>query len=209
MRDYQKKTIDTYNKTAQKYKSTRGSISMQTEIEKFQALLAGKKILDLGCGPGRDVKVFVENGFQVTGIDLSEEMIKLARDEMLEAEFIVGDLLELPFEDQSFDGVWSSATIHHLKKEDIPIALSEINRVLKKNGAAYISVKRGDGEIEEHDSSLAGQSRFFSFFTAKEMTDYLNDAGFDIIESWESDNKRNFAGYQKLVSFVSFFIRKK
>ena len=100
-------TIDSYNSTAKEYLVNVTQFEKLAEIDEFISLTkANGHILDLGCGPGHHSKIFVENGFMVTGIDLSSEMIKLARRIEPDADFHVMDMLELKFSPNRFDAFY-------------------------------------------------------------------------------------------------------
>lgn len=210
MRDYIKKTIDTYNALADRYTDHRKGLVMQDLIDRLVGLMSGNELLEIGSGPGRDAKVFVEKGLTVTGIDLSEKLIEIARVAVPAATFIVGDTLELPFEDNSFDGIWSAATLHHLKKEDMPIALHEVRRVLKIGAPAFISVKSGQGEVFQQDSEFDGRERFFSFTTQEEFTQLLQTAQFEIVDMWGEQLLDRFKDYKHGAQkgYISAFVRK-
>jgi tRNA (uracil-5-)-methyltransferase TRM9 len=96
------------------------------------------KILDLGCGNARNLTPFSEKEFECYGIDFSEDMIELAK-KRLKAEFKVGDILKIPYEDNYFDYIICVAAFHHVKKEDQKKGLQEIRRVLKPGGKLYLT----------------------------------------------------------------------
>jgi ubiquinone/menaquinone biosynthesis C-methylase UbiE len=93
----------------------------------------------LGCGTGEESMMLnrFEN-VELTGVDLSAESIKLAKETYPECEFIVGDMHRLPFDDETFDFVYSSLAIHY--SENPEIVYKEINRVLKKGGQLLFSI---------------------------------------------------------------------
>jgi ubiquinone/menaquinone biosynthesis C-methylase UbiE len=102
------------------------------------------KILDVGCGNGRNLIPFAKLGFECYGIDFSKNMIEVAKKKFeklkLKCVFKVADARNLPFEDESFDYVICVAVLHHLKKSECEKALSEIKRVLKTGGRALLTV---------------------------------------------------------------------
>ena len=101
--------------------------------------LTGKKVLMVGCGTGEEALMLQEYGAQeIVGIDLSEESIKLAEESYPDFKFIVGDMHELPFEDSSFDFVYSSLAVHYSGTPDV--VFGEMYRVLKKDGEILVSV---------------------------------------------------------------------
>ena len=101
--------------------------------------LVNKKVLMLGCGTGEENLMLREYGAaDIIGIDLSEESIKLAKESYPDCEFVVGDMHKLPFEDKSFDFVYSSLAIHY--SDDPESVYKEIHRVLNENGQLLFSV---------------------------------------------------------------------
>ena len=121
-------------------------------IKNFIKLLPARaKILDLGCGPGRDVFLFNKFGYEAVGIDGSEGMVGQARKRFPKKTFIVMDVRDLKFPDETFDAVWSWSTLTHLGKVDKAIALREVCRVLKGGGLFTQMVWKGRGEfINKH-----------------------------------------------------------
>jgi len=101
----------------------------------------GMKILDLGCGNGRLYEIFKDKNVNYIGIDISEKLIRLAQTKYPEAQFLVGDGLDLPFKDNSFDVIYSIAVFHHLPSQRLRIQfLKEARRVLKKDGKIILTV---------------------------------------------------------------------
>ncbi len=99
-----------------------------------------QKILDLGCGTGRHILYLFKNGFEVYGCDASESALKIASELIPNVEFKKCDMTSLPYEDNYFDGVLCHFVIQHGKIKQIKKAISEIYRVLRKNGILYLSV---------------------------------------------------------------------
>jgi ubiquinone/menaquinone biosynthesis C-methylase UbiE len=101
--------------------------------------LDNKKVLMLGCGTGEESILLKSFGAkELVGIDLSSESINLAKDTYSNCEFIVGDMHSMPFEDNSFDFVYSSLTVHYSKEPEA--VYKEIYRILKKDGELLFSV---------------------------------------------------------------------
>jgi len=106
-----------------------------------------KKILDLGCGSGRHIVYLAKNGFDVYGIDIAPEGIKIARDwlknENLKANLKVGDIYQpLPYKDNFFDAIISIQALHHGKIEKIRKLIKEMERILKPRGLIFVTVRR-------------------------------------------------------------------
>ena len=103
------------------------------------------KILDLGCGNGRFVVGFIQEEFDVVGFDISPTGLSLTRDWLqeknLQADLVCGDTRHhLPFQDNSFQGLFSTQVIHHALLIEIRLTIQEIWRVIKPGGLAFISV---------------------------------------------------------------------
>ncbi len=194
MEDFEKTTIDTYDQTVDEYIKNVDNLHPIKESKKFLSYLGkNKSILDLGCGPGRDAKIFADKGYQVIGIDLSKGMIEAATNRVKNAEFKVMDIRQLKFDDNHFDGVWASASFLHIPKKEIIKGFQEVHRVLKDKGIFYISVKQGEGEILKPDERYNGAKKFWSFFQKKEIEDELKTAGFDIIEAYIEEQNSSYA----------------
>jgi ubiquinone/menaquinone biosynthesis C-methylase UbiE len=97
---------------------------------------AGERLLDAGCGTGHWSSFFVGMGYQVTGIDIEQEMIEVARTAVPEGAFRVGDVCKLPFEDASFDVAASMATLEFIP--DPAAAVREMIRCVKPGGSLLI-----------------------------------------------------------------------
>lgn len=175
-----KKTIDTYNQMAKEYDDE--TIDFwdrfpRTFFDKFIDSVKGK-VLDIGSGPGRDGLILKEKGLDVVCLDASEIMVKLSQERGLES--IIGDLLNLPFPNNSFDGAWAYTSLLHVSKNDIDKAFIEINRILIKDGILGLGMIEGETE-EYKESSGVNMPRLFSFYTKEELESLLNKHGFDVI----------------------------
>lgn len=103
-----------------------------------------KDILDLGCGLGRHSILFAKNNFSVSACDLSKYAIEYlanwSKKENLQIDLKVCDMLNLPYEDNSFDAIFSYHTISHTDSLGIKIIIKEIERVLKKDGEIFLTL---------------------------------------------------------------------
>lgn len=101
--------------------------------------LSGKKVLMLGCGTGEETLILTQyGGKDMIGVDNSAESIRLAKETYPEFEFIVADMHSLPFEDETFDFVYSSLVVHYSGTPNV--VYDEVNRVLKKGGKFLFSI---------------------------------------------------------------------
>lgn len=106
-----------------------------------------KRILDLACGSGRYLFYLLEKGFNMYGIDISEEAIKIAysllKNKNLNAEFNIGSMFELlPYNNNFFDGLICIRSFNHGTIEDIRYGIKEIERVLKPRGLIFMTVRK-------------------------------------------------------------------
>ncbi|MCS7177282.1 MAG: class I SAM-dependent methyltransferase [Candidatus Kapabacteria bacterium] len=130
-----------------------GTSEFFTEVERFRYAVqpfmhrligfhryAGKRVLEIGCGLGTDLLQFARGGATVTGIDLSPQSVELARQHFelrgQEGTFLVADVEQLPFPDNTFDVVYSFGVLHHTP--NIQHALAEIYRVLVPGGEVIL-----------------------------------------------------------------------
>jgi SAM-dependent methyltransferase len=148
---------------------------------------AGSRLLELGCGSGRDAAYLTRQGYKVTAVDGSAAMLEAARASHPE----LGDsLLQLalpallPFADGSFDGVMLIAVLMHLDRDAIAQVLAEACRVLKSDGRLFVSVPlvRDDVAPSERD----GKGRLFVSESAENWVSYFNRTGFSVVRSSQS-----------------------
>lgn len=139
-----------------------------------------KRILDLGCGVGRDMAWFEQQGLEVVGVDLSVEMLRLART-TVRGRLVQLDMRRLPFGPGVFHGVWCSASLLHIPKAEAPTVLSEARRVLAPNGVLFLALQEGEGETWER-GVYRDEERFFARYSVDEVGALISEAGFDTLE---------------------------
>lgn len=161
-------------------------------IRKFAKHITGKRVLDLGCGPGHHSTVFSQLGFQVTGVDYSEQMIAQAKKDNSDnsVKFIVGDMLRLSelFQPQSFDAVWAAASVIHIPEDNIEKVLQGVATIAVPNACVFISLKSGTGtHIVREDQYLNGMvvQREFTFWNKEEFLKRTDKFGFQLLEYHE------------------------
>ena len=135
-------TITYYNQNAEEYFNNTVNVSMQELYDQFEAYLKpGHKILDLGCGSGRDSRYFLSKGYDVVSVDGSKEMCRLAE------KYIGRDVRNITFAEldynNEFDAVWASASLLHISKNNLPEILRKIYCALMSHGIIYSSWKYG------------------------------------------------------------------
>jgi SAM-dependent methyltransferase len=160
-------------------------------IERNAPALKGKQVLEIGCGMGFDTVELLKRGVRVTATDLTPAAIAAAQRHLavegLHAEDLrVANALDLPFPDESFDGVYAIGCLHHTG--DMPRAVREVHRVLKPGGRAIIShiYRKGSwfrflGQVGNENIEFVDEDApVIDYFSEDEVRRMF--AGFDIIE---------------------------
>lgn len=169
------KTIDYYNQNAESFVKGTIFVDFKKTQDKFLKVLPGKRVLDFGCGSGRDTKYFINAGFEVVAIDGSEELCKSAS---AYTGIQVKHMLFQDLDEEGFyDGIWACSSILHLSKDELRIVINKMSRALKLNGIIYTSFKYGNFEGERN-------GRFFTDFTLELFKDFISDVKDIVIEEY-------------------------
>ncbi|MFO7728277.1 MAG: class I SAM-dependent methyltransferase [Desulfonatronovibrio sp.] len=113
-------------------------------------LTPGSKVLDIGCGSGRDMLWLKERGFHCTGLERSPDLAALARQHSTQP-VVVADFESFDFSPMNMDGILLIGALVHLPHDRFPLVLSNILKALKKGGHALITMKQGQGRQESDD----------------------------------------------------------
>lgn len=177
-------TIRAYNASAQAYYSKTNSLHTYTGhqniIDVFISKLRGNSVLDAGAGSCRDAAYFLKKGLQVEAIDLSINLLLVSSNSCPNSIKRLMDVRNLAYTNNVFDGIWCSAVLLHLDRNDLITALKEFHRVLKPNGILHLSLKEGEGQYKifvSHDPELY---RKFYLYTESEITQLLLQTGFSL-----------------------------
>jgi len=149
-------------------------------------------VCDAGCGPSAHIgRYLFEKGIEVIGVDISEKCIEIAKLYNPDMKFECADISDLPFDDNSFDGVISYYSIINTPKIYMNKLFAEFRRVLKTNGYLLVSVKVGTSEGYV-DELLGIKTKIYSsLFTKEEIAGYFKEANF-ILEFLDQRNPYNF-----------------
>ncbi len=140
-------TLKYYQDNAQTFFDGTVNVDMSSLYETFTRHLApGAKVLDAGCGSGRDAKAFLEMGYQVEAFDAASAMVELAR-EHTGLPVQVMTFADVDWKEE-FDGIWCCASLLHVPAEELPGVMRKLADALKPGGVWYVSFKYGDGERE-------------------------------------------------------------
>ena len=198
MKDYIKDTLNYYDNNIDSYKSLwLDDFSSNYNFEIPDIFLSyldkNSKILDMGCGTGRDSKYFKELGHIVKSIDGSLEMCKIASN-LLNEEVEQLNFLDIDYKEE-FDGVFACASLLHLSNEDLLVVLKKISNALKENGILYTCFKYGD-------STRVDKGRFYNDMNEEKFINILtNVEDLKILKTWITEQ------YKTDTKFINYIIR--
>ncbi len=140
-------TLNYYQNNAQTFFDGTVNVDMSSLYETFTRSLApGARVLDAGCGSGRDAKAFMEMGYQVEAFDASSALVEMARAHTgLPVQLMTFADVARKAE---FDGIWCCASLLHVPAVELPGVMQKLADALKPGGVWYVSFKHGDGERE-------------------------------------------------------------
>lgn len=148
----------------------------------------GSRVLDLGCGPGQVAGYLTRRRLQLTGLDLSPEMLVLSSRRTPDASFVGGDMRWLPFRSQSFRAVVAYYSVHHLPRSELPLGLKEIHRVLATDGRLVLATHLGEGVIQMDEFLGHAVSPFGgTFYAPDELMDHLRRQSFSVEQCQHRD----------------------
>ena len=143
--DLSERTIQHYDGRAQGFWEGTWDHDVSQNIQALLAALEGAgpfRILDFGCGPGRDLVTFLEAGHQAVGLDGAEAFCEMAR-RLSGCEVWHQDFLKLDLPSGEFDGVFANASLFHVPTQELPRVLCELRACLKAGGVFFASNPRG------------------------------------------------------------------
>lgn len=178
--DVTRGTLEHYNQRAESFwEGTRGHDVSQNIDALLRHIDAGPPfaILDLGCGPGRDLARFRELGHAPVGLEGAARLAAMAREhggcEVWEQDFLA---LDLPAE--RFDGIFANASLFHVPRHDLPRVLGELRAALKPRGVLFSSNPRGDNREGWNGG------RYGAWHDLDAWRGFLTAAGFEELEHY-------------------------
>lgn len=144
-------------------------------------------VLDLGCGPGHVARYLRDRGVDVTGLDLCEEMVARARRLNPDVTFVQGDMTALHDPDGAWSGILAFYSLIHVPRAEMVGALRGLRRILREEAPLFVAFHVGDEDLHIEDLWGHAVSLDFFLFTSKEMTGYLEAAGFTVERVVERD----------------------
>ena len=174
-------TLSWYRENAIQYaEETRNSLVLDALWEFLSRMKEGGTILDYGSGSGRDSAYFINKGFSVDSLDGSAEM-KAQAERLFGIKVKLASFLSLEEKDK-YDGIWAQASILHLEEHDLRVALTLIERALKRDGVFYSSFRKGEEDGYEN-------GRWFTNMTERRLLSFL-PASLYVEKIWESQDVR-------------------
>ena len=167
-------TLEHYERLAEEFwEGTRDHDVSQNITALLQCIEAPSplKLLDFGCGPGRDLKTFKELGHHPTGLEGAARLAKMAR-AYSGCDVLHQNFLELSLPAEHFDGVFANAVLFHVPSQALPRVLRALHATLKPGGVLFSSNPRGSGQ-----EGWCGD-RYGAFHDLPAWRDYMSAAGF-------------------------------
>lgn len=189
------RTLLFYEENAENFISKTIAVDFSAVTDRFTSHLSkGSRILDYGCGSGRDTKTFLNKGFQVEAIDGSRKLCKYAR------VFTGINVKCMRFQElnefEKYDGIWACSSILHVPKKDLPDIFTKMIAALKTEGVIYISFKYGNFEGVRN-------GRYFSDFTIDTFTSFLTQfSDLHLIDEWVSADVRPDRSEEKWLNII-------
>lgn len=177
------KTMDYYNQYADEFTVSTFKVDMESLYQPFLAeLQEGTRILDVGCGSGRDTLAFKNKGYHVDAIDYSDELVKKAT-RLTGIPIKLQSFYEIDADD-AYDGIWACASLLHCERNRLPEVLEKMLRALKPKGVIYMSFKHGDLDREK-------DGRHFTDLNKHQAEELLNQfKNISLIQLWTTIDKR-------------------
>ncbi len=142
------RTLEHYTERAQSFREGTRDHDVSQNVVALVRHITGAPpftLLDLGCGPGRDLIAFTRLGHRVIGIEAAPPFVAMAR-EATGCEVWAQDFLNLELPRARFDGVFANASLFHVPTQELPRVLGELHSALKPGGVLFSSNPHGNGE---------------------------------------------------------------
>ncbi len=187
-------TISFYDSDPEGYSEATLGSDMSDQRARFLTYMGyGGRILDLGCGSGRDSLAFMQDGYDVVPVDGSDGMCRVAeRNIGVPVRRI--SFSELDY-DSEFDGVWACASLLHVPSTELPDVMSGVRRALRPGGVAYLSFKKGTFEGMR-------DGRWYTDMDPSRLWELSESAGFGVERMWVAEDER------RAIAWVSCIIRR-
>jgi SAM-dependent methyltransferase len=172
-----------YDEHAEEFCASTFSLDMSELYRPFvERLPKGGRVLDAGCGSGRDAMAFSQMGYEVVAFDASAEVVRIAREQTgMDIQVATFDSFQ---SDALFDGIWACASLLHLTEMELQRFLKRVQAILRPGGVLYASFKMGDGITQRGGRVFLDLSPG----SISDLVDQLPDL--NILQIWESNDLR-------------------
>ena len=187
-----KEVKQAYSKRASEYVAALGSIESMDPLDIALITDWGKNvngaILDVGSGPGHWTELLHSQGRQVRGIDMVPGFVESARQRFPLCTFEVGNLLDLPFGDSSFDGILAWYSLIHIQPEALGAAFKELARVLKQEGVLLVG-----GFLGSQNTPFNHAVTEAFYWSEGGLAEHLESAGFQVSSTYTRRSEKSRA----------------
>lgn len=186
----QENVIDCYSRISQPYlehfkNELKDKLFDRVYLNAFAERNKGKRIIDLGCGPGITSKFLIDQGCRVIGVDIAPGMVDVASHFCKTGTFVTGDMLSLNLADQSFDAAISLYSIIHFDYDNVAKAFSEIFRILKSGSEYLMSFHIGTSAVPVDSILKTPVHLILHLLEVNKIRLLLEQTGFTVVESIE------------------------
>ena len=188
-------SLQYYNQHAREFFDNTRNVDFKEMQDKFLCYLKpGARILDFGCGSGRDTKYFVTKGFTTDAVDGSEELVDIA------SKYTGVEVRQMYFQDldeyETYDGIWACSSILHLSYTELEDVFVKMARALVSHGVLYTSFNYGTEEGER-------SGRYFTDMTETKIERLLKSVNvFSIEEMWMTSDVRPGRAEEKWLNMI-------
>ncbi len=177
-------TVASYDAFAEAYRdgTAEASDQVRAALDRFvSALPAGSRMLEVGSGPGRDARALEDAGMSVRRTDIAPAFVTMLRADGFAAEVLdpLTDDLADSATDEPYDGVWAAASLLHVRREDLPLAVRRLAEATRADGVLHLALKEGDGARFSLHGNVAAP-RHFTFWREEPLREVLAEAGWTV-----------------------------
>lgn len=199
-------TLDFYDNNAADFCEKHDAVRLDPFHKAVRANIpAGSKIIEIGCGSGRDAARSLADGYDIIAMDGSKGLLaEIPRfHPELKDRLLFGILpCRFDFPDGYFDGFYSVACLMHLYEKDLPETLKELNRIIKKGGKGLVSIPTTRNDVR--DDGIDEKGRVMNVMALEKWESYFKAAGFAVSRGEEEPDKLGRPG----VFWLTFLLTK-
>lgn len=205
--DKYRETFDTWDKVAKSYQEKFMALDLYNDSYDFicdSLDQMGPKVLEAGCGPGNITRYLLTRrpDIDLLGIDISSNMISLAKQNNPTAHFEVMDVRQISNLELKFDGIVCGFCLPYLFQDESVKFISASYELLNEDGILYVSFVEGDPERSGFQVSKSGDRVYFNYYSLWWLSDQFMKNGFNIIQQFNVDYKRSEIDVEKHIILV-------